>query len=318
MKKHSYAFRFLVLTLVVLIAIFTLLAFSGTGEEPVYQIAIVVPDSQNDRWANFRSGARQAAQDFNVELSYVTTDTFHSYQEQDEVVQEELLNGADALVLEPAVSKGTAQWLQNITNQAPLVLINSSASYVENENCATVSPDNRSLGRSLASEVIVASGGHLAGHKVGILIGNESLTMNQERKEVFEHSIEKAGGTITWTLSGVENIEEALQKEQTVDTIVCLDPIVLDEAIEYCGEKGIQLFGIGCSENSSYALDKGIIRSLLVVNDFNVGYQSIKMLHDKCANQLVELKDGTADYHVINKENMYTEDNEKLMFPMNH
>ena len=81
------------------------------------------------------------------------------------------------------------------------------------------------------------------------------------------------------------------------------------------GEKP-KLYGEGCSEKTVYYLDKGVIASLVVPNEFFMGYQCVKELAEKINyHQDNGVTEDTVDFLSATRENLYDRDTENILFP---
>jgi len=138
----------------------------------------------------------------------------------------------------------------------------------------------------------------------------------------FMDKIQTAGASIAWNLSDEDNVnntfEWCLQKKK-VDIVVSLDNDTTEQAVDYLqAQKQIkfQLYGIGCSEKNVYYLDKGEIRALIVPNEFNIGYLSVAAIAGQLREPLSSAKTEEIGFLTITKENLYDEENQKILFPI--
>ena len=75
----------------------------------------------------------------------------------------------------------------------------------------------------------------------------------------------------------------------------------------------IELYGMGRTNKILSYLEEDIINSVAVQNEFNLGYLGVKIAVDKLNNKDTSSK--TIDFSIINKSNMYWDDNQKILFP---
>ena len=76
------------------------------------------------------------------------------------------------------------------------------------------------------------------------------------------------------------------------------------------------IYGEGCSDKTVYYLDKGIIKSLVVPNEFNMGYQSVHTIAEQIKYTFSSAERPTVESLVINRQNLYDEENQKILFPI--
>ena len=80
-------------------------------------------------------------------------------------------------------------------------------------------------------------------------------------------------------------------------------------------KRQFMIYGEGCSDKTVYYLDKGIIKSLVVPNEFNMGYQSVHTIAEQIKYKFSSAESTTVESLVINRQNLY-EENQKILFPI--
>jgi ribose transport system substrate-binding protein len=78
----------------------------------------------------------------------------------------------------------------------------------------------------------------------------------------------------------------------------------------------VPLYGAGCSEKLVYYIDTDRIRSMILPNDYNMGYQAMNSISDKLNNRLNALEQQTISYSVVNKANLFRKENQQILFPV--
>lgn len=119
-------------------------------------------------------------------------------------------------------------------------------------------------------------------------------------------------------------IRELSEKNQEipVDIIIALGNGETELAVDYLIGEGEErkesclLYGVGCSEKAVYYLDKGWIKSLVVPNEFNMGYLSMEEVARQLKYRLSRAESMEVDYLVIDQTNLYKEDNQKSCFQL--
>ena len=59
-----------------------------------------------------------------------------------------------------------------------------------------------------------------------------------------------------------------------------------------------------------------MIKTLVVPNEFNMGYQSVHAIAKQLQYRLSGSESTTVESLVINKQNLYDEENQKILFPI--
>jgi ribose transport system substrate-binding protein len=298
------------------------LIMSGVRDDKV-EVSVVLDDAGHGRWASFLSGAEQAAKDTGVRLKVVSSGKNASVNQQHSLISEEINNGADGIILQVAASTQTENMISDIGHRAVLVLVDSSADMevdVEGRS-ACIEANNIEIGRALANEVRITLGNDLSGHTIGIIAGNKRLNSLTQRMDGFIENIESSGAEILWTDNSVNNILDNIefkQKNHPADILVALDNNGLETACELVlrTEKRPYIFGEGTSiKNVSY-LDDGLITSMVVPNEYYMGYQSVSAVVKRLENRLTPMQNEVISYRVVNRQNLFDESNQRMLFPV--
>ncbi len=306
----------------VLMASTSALIMNGVREDPV-KVSVVMDDSSSGRWASFIAGMEQAAKDKGVKLNVVSTARNLTVSQQYLLVNEEISEGADGVILQFVSSRGTENMISGISGKAVLVLADTSADMevdVEGKS-ACIQADNIEIGRALANEVRIALGNDLTGCRIGIVAGNQRQNSLKERLQGFKENIDTSGAEIVWTDSSLINVSDKIEKRQEgsyADVIVALENSGLEAACEYAQrtEERPGIFGEGTSiKNVSY-LDDGLITSMVVPNEYYMGYQSVTAITRRLDNRLTPMEDEAISFRVVNRENLFDEVNQHMLFPV--
>lgn len=302
------------------------------GNEEKYQISVIVDDSNSARWDSFQIGLRQAAREKGIRLNYVTTDFEASPEKEKVLIDQEIKNGADALIIQPCSENGAPDILSDIPEDICIELIDNELEIdnLVNKNISYIGADSDEIGTELAVR-IKQEYGNFTGLRIGILAGNLKLTSNQERIDAFKRISRESGAQIVFsveaTLLSEREIGE-LVKTNKADILVALDNDVTETAAEYIQkvenyntypsneQKNVKLFGIGCSPENINNLDKGTTKGLIVINEYEMGYMAIIELSDKLMGRNSEVNNYTVGYTYATGDTMYDEGNQQIIFPI--
>ena len=319
--------RELLVPVVVIISIVILfclvMLIKGTNFE-AYKVSVIVSDSTSARWASFKAGLQQAASDNNVQLDYVYTDYIDNIYTEVSLINEAIDNGADGILTDFCLSDGVPDVVASISARVPIVFVETdvNADADVRGNHATVMPDNYAIGRAIGNEVVIDYGKKLSEMNVGILSGNQNQYAMQERLKGFLDATEQMNPHIVWSISETRHTSEELIKsdeKMPANLIIGLDNNSLETAVDYyVGENpgGVKLYGAGSSKKLIYFVDSGKIDSLIVPDEFSMGYQSMSDLSIKLQNRTSPLSDKEVGFRVVNKDNLFVEDNQQILFPI--
>lgn len=88
----------------------------------IYPISVIVEDTSDTNYVNFRKGMEQAAIEWNGDISFITLYETGSVRQQQELILREEQAGARALIVVPAQGEGTPEDLSRLAN-IPTVMV---------------------------------------------------------------------------------------------------------------------------------------------------------------------------------------------------
>ena len=303
MNKNDRWYKWMIIALCAMIFLCAFAAIRFSSEETKQVITVVLSDSSNERWDRLRLGIKQAATDNNIEIHILSTEKFTSSEEEIKTI-ESSIQDSDGFIVQWQNSNQVSSILSKMIEKGPVIQINDSTE--QKELGSVIIPDSSQIGKSLASEVVLHNKETIKGKRIGVVTGSLSIQMNLTCKNAFENAIEKEGAKVIWETESMDSIDET-----NIDILVVCDALELESLPTL---KNVEVYGVGGSLTDVYKLDTGIITSLLVVNDYYTGYEAISMLAKKLNNRLFTLQDKSTAYFVINKDNLYSSENQKVLF----
>ncbi len=192
----------------------------------------------------------------------------------------EIDNGADAVIVQPV--PGSEEMLWKMGNRVPVMLIGNAASEEGEESLLpVVGPDNYALGAALAEELLKDYNGNLSGKTLGIFSKTGDSRASIERRRGFTDAMEHTDASISWSAAAPfsEEGEVLLDSQPAVDLVIALDDNSLTMAGEYAAANnlhGALVYGMGIPRKRFITLIRVSVGCLVVPDEFNVGYQSLK------------------------------------------
>ncbi len=316
----------IVAVLMVVILFCSVMLVRGTGEKR-RQISVIVSDSSAERWVPLKAGLTQAAKDNDIDLSYVYTDYLDDVYKQTALINQEIADGADGIITDFCLSRGTAELVRNIISRVPVEFIinNVDADADISGNYATVMTNNYEVGRAIGNELVIDYGDQLQEVRIGIVAGNQQQYAMQDRLRGFLDAVKAEAPDIVWTVEESRFLEQDIRRsmERTAaDVIIGLDNTSLEAAVDYLAEVDTEhtpermLYGAGCSEKLAYYIDNGTIASMILPNEFSIGYQSLTDLSAKLENRMLTLEDREQGFNVVHQENLFRDENQRILFPI--
>lgn len=287
----------------------------------IHPISVIIEDFNDDFYGNFRKGMDKAALEYHADISFITLYQRNDQEQQLELINREIKDGAKAVILTPVNEQETIQALDRTSLNSPLVVLGSP---VPNEIVvATVAVDGYEMGEKLGNAVIAQQPGE---NPVYLFTDGLEYGLNLRVYDGVRTVLDQAGYTHVLverrdgdTYRGV--IEETVYPGSGKAAIVALDTPSLGEAAQILEDSSVYhnyitgLYGVGSTTSLLNQLDKGIIRGLVTYNQYDEGYLSVE--------RAVEAIEGRRQREQILLESYYIEkpqlrdkQYEKMLYPM--
>ena len=282
MKRRNNLFAALVLSLMVMIAIVTILMIrqSGSTDSP-RQIHVIIDNSSDNRWVQFIAGMHQAAEDQGVSLTIMPTGKLSGLAEQESLISRAVASGTDGVIIQLMAGPEAASTLEAFSSSTNFEIVDGDDYEVMSNVVGIVSPDHTAIGEALAQEVMKFADRPVGECYIGV-------------------------------------IKDLLANYPVPDILVALDNSGMEAAGEYAAslDKKITVIGTGSSMKAIYYLDSGIAQSLVVPEDYMMGYQSVTDLAEFIhRNRFLPLA-RTIAHRVIHRDTLFAEENQEILFPV--
>ena len=298
----------------------------------IYPVSVIVGDTTDDYYANFRKGVDKAAGEYNVDVNFITLYEKGDVKEQMELLKREISDGTKAVVMDPIKPLECAEALNGMALNSPLIIMGNL--FPNDKVRGGISGDYQESGKMLGEAIVKENKA-----EVPVFVFTEGLDYGYNR-EIYNslfHVLSEAGfQTYLYEKdkqgsgnSGISPNEGMLRRaiEETVSlgrgkaVIAALDVESLDLAADIVKESQIYskyisgLYGIGSTTKLLNRMDQGIIRGLVVSNQFDAGYLSIvtaveAIKKDRKREQIV------LESYYIEKEDLQESRFEKILYPI--
>ena len=274
------------------------------------KISVITRESSSEAIVNLQQGLEQAAVDMDVEMSIVTLTERNNAQEQQKLIQREINSGAEAIIIMPVEDEELKKTIEITAEKIPVICMSNSLQ--SNAISATI------LGQELGRRIFVKGV-----FNKNILILESSLQCDAiyKRETALLSMIENRAKSVLkqpfeFSNNTVQNLEKIIQQIEP-DIIVTLEPTVLDiaaEAVQHLQKSHIMVYGFGMTTKTPSYIEKESVTASMIQNDFNLGYLSIYSAME-ILDKTKEREKGMIDYAFVNRQNMYTKENQRLLFP---
>lgn len=320
MKKKMFISIEVILTIMVIMLAFIMIWENNEKERD--KISVIIQNSDDNQWDAFKYGLKMAAEDRDMEIFVASTEGTLTVEEEKNIIESEIDNGADAVIVQPIPGAESEKMLKKFQKKIPVMLMDGIESDNKNgRKLSTVGPDNYIMGKALAKEMLIDYNKNIKGKTIGIFSEKEKSGASRERERGVLDVLKNTGAEILWSVSGEleEYGEEFLEAQRKVDLVVALD----DSSLTIAGKcasmnnlHGAVVYGIGNSTDAIYYLDTGFTECLIVPDDFSAGYQSVEEM-SRCIGKVhYRIEDQKVSYAIIRRETLFLEKNQKILFAM--
>lgn len=317
--------RYILLPLLAMIIIgFAVYQIWGKNQtKDVNKIIVVVKATKEiDFWRVLTDGVNTASREFGVKTTVIGPPKEIDVDLQISLLEKAIKDKPDAIVMAAGDYNRLVPVAKKIRKAGiPLIMIDSdiNGEYAE----SLISTDNTDAGEKAGREMAAILPSKA---KVAIVSFVKGTSTQIEREQGVRNILGKREGTDivgTYYSEGMEETAYAITKKllkdhKDIDGIVGLNEpstVGAGRAIKEAGLTGaVKLVGFDSSIAEVKLLEEGVLQSTIVQKPFSIGYLGIKTAMSVLDGDKVHSKVYT-DSVVIYKDNMYTEENQKLLFP---
>ena len=291
--------------------------FDSKKDTEYYQISVIVNDNTSEHWTKIKQGIDQAALDYKVDINFIMLAEENDYKEQSTLMLREMEDDADALVIVPADSVELLDTVKQVIEKIPIVTMMGEVH--GDVSLDYISADNKQMGQTLGK--MIRNQGEESKNILVLTDGREFSSTTKSYEGLMEQlNLEN------YIINTVVKSEVGLLNEYQIkikvgllhiDTVIALEPEDLEmvaNAIDSYG-LGLQLYGIGSTNKLAYYLEQGTVNSLVAQNEFSIGYLGIQAAVNAIKSDRKN-DDTTIPFRIVTKENMYTSEIQKLLFPL--
>lgn len=325
MKFNKMILRLLIMVMIS-VNIFIFQSCSGNVEinnhEIKKNISLIVKMIDSDYWKTVKMGADAAAKEFNINVHFSAPSNEADIKGQLDMVESAIEQKTDALILAASDYEALTSVTENAYDLGiPVIAIDSEIN--SNNILSFIATDNRDAGRKAANELVKVAGKKC---KVAIMSSVKGTGNAKQREEGLYEVLYKYPEieviTKEYCLSDTKYASELTKKivseNEKVDAFIALNDkssIGVAEAVKGMGLTGkVKVIAFDSTTEEIGYLEDGVIQATIVQNPFNIGYLSVKYAVGAINGEKIPVRVDTGA-KIINKDNIYLTENQKLLFP---
>ena len=309
-----------ILILVLYLVSSTELIFSDDTDHEIYNISVIIDDTTDSTWQNYKKGMEQAAMDYNVDVSFITLYSEQNANEQLDFIKREAEADAQAIVLAAVDSVEIANGLKNFNTLPHLVIMGTQ---LESEKVkASILSNGMELGEKLGNLIVEDMKNEDIRVPIYIYPGNTKQSSINERLRGLVHILESNESEFYIEDVQTEDIKEsmtAVSRKTPQCVFIGLDTNHLTAMAEYQLDKKDEtvqkVYGVGHTNFILSSLEKEQLSGIIVENDYVKGYLSIKTAVSLIKHNQVE-SEVILDTFIITPMTVHDQEYEILLYPI--
>ncbi len=298
--------------------------FTEDGSEKSSYKIILIPktvDEKNDFWTSLMEGAEMAAAEFGAEITIRGGCTEEDYETQNRLIEESIEEEPSALLIAPCDYEKTSEAVKKAVNAGIKVILIDSV--VEDDiTQGIVATDNFKAGEELGNYAR-----KLLDHrsKIGVVAHVQGSSTASEREDGIRAGLGAYEQQICDTVYCNSSYDLAysltnkmLDDNPDINMVIGTNEyaaVGADRAIPDRGLAGkVDKLGYDNSVEQIQYLEAGIFQAIVIQKPFNMGYLGVKQAVAALTGEAIE-SDLDSGCKLITRENMYEDENQKLLYP---
>lgn len=292
-------------------------------EKQIYKI-IMVPktiDNTNDFWTSLIAGAELGAEEFNTDLEVLGGKSEVDIDGQIKRIEEAIKKKPDVMLVAPCSYSETTEALQKVVDSGiKLILIDS----VIDKDIAqsVVATDNYLAGKQLGEFARGLIDEHT---QIGIVAHVKGASTAIERENGLRDGLGKYEPQVKDVVFCGSSYDKAYSLtlemlEEYPDLGMILgtneySAVGAARAIKELGLTGkVKVVGFDNSVEEIQLMEEGVFQGIIIQKPFNMGYLGIEQAVNLMNGKSIE-KNLDSGCKLINRNNMYEEENQRLLYP---
>lgn len=301
------------------------LIFTGgcSKQNKKHSIAVIVKATDSDFWQNVERGVNAAATEYNISLTYEGPKNEEDYLTQNEMINNAVQNGAEAIVLSAIDFYQSANAVAAAADAGVKIVVIDSG--VNSKKINTfIGTDNYKAGQAAAAAA-VESRGSTENMRIGIVNYDRNTDNGRRREAGFrdyiaglpEVRVVETAYVDSNTTSAAAGAIALLHAHPEINVLVGFNEwmtLGIGSAVKQLGVADT-VTAVGFDNNvvSVGMLETGEMDALIVQNPFAMGYLGVQSAAELIAGKSVSGNIETS-LTTVTRSNMFDEDNQKILF----
>lgn len=297
---------------------------SSPAASPRRKVAVVAKSTSTEFWKAVFTGAEAAATEYNLELTITGPETEEDYETQNAMVAQAVADGAQALVFSAIDYEANAEAI-NAAARAGVYIVGIDSAVNSSLVRTYIGTNNYAAGCMAAQAALDGREGAL---RVGLVNYDRNSANGQAREQGARDTFAQSGraeivagiNTLSSAEGSCADTAAMLAMHPEIDVLLAFnEPISVGaaRAVKQAGKED-DIFFVAFDSNVETVdgLQTGEVDALIVQNTYAMGYLGVESAYKLLTGNgdtLEQTVDTTT--RIINRENMFTMDGQKALFP---
>ncbi|MFD2614137.1 substrate-binding domain-containing protein [Paenibacillus gansuensis] len=293
-----------------------------SAHHPKRKIALILRSEEADFWRTARIGAEEAAKEFNVELIVSGPRDEENVDDQIKALREAKAIGAQAYVIAANDENAVTDAVNTeVPAGSPVIAIDTELK--SRKVRGFIGIDNYEAGRKAGEKLAALIGGR---GKVAVMGFKQGQRNAEEREQGLLDELSKYPEILVVTRQYCYT-NPTLCADLTRKTLVINSGVTGIAALNAVSSVGVaqvvqerklsgqvKIVTFDSTPEDIELMQEGTIQATIILNPFNIGYLGVKSAVEVLEGKEIERRLNT-ETKVIDQENMFWSDNQKLLFP---
>ncbi len=286
------------------------------------KISVIVKMKDADFFSVVHKGALAASKEFGVDIIYNGPENEKDIDKQISLVEDAITNSYNAIVLAASDYNKLSAVVEKAANQnIPVIIIDSQLN--SDRTKGFIGTDNFDAGTKLAETLVKR-----VGEKCQIAVMNfmKGAASSDMREKGVYNTLDKYTAINVIANMYCNSDEEIaydltnklVEQNKNLNAIICTNAQSTVGVARSINDKKlagkIKIIGLDSTPEEVSLVENKVIDALVIQNPFNMGYLGVKYAIEAINNKSVPQYTYTG-LTIIDKDNMYLPENEKLVFP---
>ena len=197
---------------ILVILVLGFIIYKQNGHEPA-TIAVIIPDVDESEWSAFKYGLKMAAREYDADVVIISKDNMETANDEIEIMNQEIVKGADAVIVKPIANRDGQQKLKQLEKSVPIMAVGDTFTE-ELSGLHTIEPDHYHMGADLAQKLLENYRGNLIGKKIGIYSQHATSEAVIKRMKGICDTLKGSGAEILWSVSKENDSKEIYRHKE--------------------------------------------------------------------------------------------------------